>query len=330
MMALPTWSWFSQDHIQHQSPQTNPLTYLGLLTLTFSTLALTRQATLYLLPSKLAQYNDTHKSWALVTGATDGIGYGFCEELCARGFNVILHGRNKSKLEARVAELSAQFPDRMISFVVMDVVGITDTVDVIADQVSRVVRAGGGELSVLVNNVGGETRPYIPLVEYSFDDVDATIAKNAGFMTHITRVLLPLLANAKRGLVLNVSSISSFGMPYLSVYSATKGFVDSFTRALEAECAAEKPSVTVMGLRVGAVKTAGLDMETSLFVPSARQLARAGLDRVGCGKTIVWGYFWHWVQGLSFALLPRWMFVKILTQKLMTLKKEKEAKRKGE
>lgn len=305
-----------------------PFAYLGLATLAFGTLAFTRQATVYLLPSTLHRYNRTKNNWAFVTGATDGIGFGFCQELCARGFHVILHGRNRVKLETRARELDAMFPDRKTGIIVCDVVGVSEGIDGVAGDVREMIGRTGGRLTVLVNNVGGETKPYTTLDELAFDEVHATIAKNAVFMTQITRVLLPFLVDAQCGLVLNVSSISSYGLPYISVYSATKGYVDSFTRALEAECAAEKPGVKVMGLRVGQVKTAGFDVQESLFVPTARVMAKAGLDRVGCGKTIVWGYFWHWVQGLSFTVLPRWMLMRITTAKLMALKKEEEAKTK--
>lgn len=303
-----------------------PFAYLGIATLAFTTLAFTRQATVYLLPSALHRYNCSKNNWAFVTGATDGIGFGFCQELCARGFNVILHGRNADKLAMRARELSAMFPDRQTGIVVRDVVGDSEGVDGVAGEVREIIRANGGSLTVLVNNVGGETKPYTTLDDLSVSDVDATLAKNAIFMTQITRLLMPLLVEGRCGLVLNVSSISSYGFPYLSVYSGTKGYVDSFTRALEAECAAEKPGVKVMGLRVGQVKTAGFAIEESLFVPSARRMAKAGLDRVGCGKTIVWGYFWHWVQGLSFSVLPRWVLMRITTAKLMALKKEARAK----
>lgn len=47
----------------------------------------------------------SEKSWALVTGASDGIGLGFCHELARRGFNIVLLSRTKAKLEKAAAEL---------------------------------------------------------------------------------------------------------------------------------------------------------------------------------------------------------------------------------
>ncbi|KAJ6111175.1 hypothetical protein N7486_003410 [Penicillium sp. IBT 16267x] len=302
---------------------TNPFTYIGLSALTYITYKFTRQATVYLLPSTLTKtHNPSGKNWALVTGSTDGIGYGFCQELCARGFNVILHGRNASKLERRVRELAAEFPNCTTEIVVLDVVGVTSAaIDSVASQVRAITEQHGGDLSVLVNNVGGGVKPFTLLDGYTFEEAAMTVDMNAGFMLQITRILLPLLCEGTKGLVLNVSSIAAFGMPYISVYSASKGFVDTFTRALEAEVYAEGRNVDIMGLRVGQVRTANFGATRGLFVPDGRGLASAALNRVGCGQVIVWAYFWHWVQGLSVDLLPRSMVMKITTMKIKSLKK---------
>lgn len=311
------------------SPWKTPLSYIGLAALTYTTLKFTRSAVTFLLPSSLNRYNRTKNNWALVTGASDGIGFGFCEELCERGFNVILHGRNRDKLEKRAQELVARFPSRKVQIVVRDVAALTSDVDEIAVEVRSFLQIHGGELSLLVNNVGGEVRPYTVLSDYRYEEVDRTIAMNATFMTQITRVLLPLLEAGGGGVILNVSSISAFGMPYISVYASTKGFVDSFTKALEAECKAEQRGIEVLGLRVGQVRTSGFDVQAGLFVPESRTLASAGLNRIGCGRVIVWAYFWHWLQGLSFDVLPRSMLIAISSKKLIALKKEEEEKAKN-
>ncbi|KAJ5712043.1 hypothetical protein N7488_006199 [Penicillium malachiteum] len=305
-----------------------PLSYLGLATLAYTSLQLTREASSFLLPSKLQRYNPTSKNWALVTGATDGIGFGFCQELCSRGFNVILHGRNATKLERRARELEAEFPRRKTGIVVLDSVGVNSSIDEIATQVHEIIQQHGGYLSVLVNNVGGDTKPYTLLDGNTFAEAQETMDKNAGFMLHITRVLLPILEEGERGLVLNISSVSAYGMPYISVYSASKGFVETFTRALEAECVAARRKVDIMGLRVGTVKTAGFDIASNLFAPTGRVLASAGLNRVGCGQVIPYAYFWHWLQGLSFYVFPRRLLMNVTVKKMMSLKAEQESKEK--
>lgn len=319
---------------------TKPLAYLGLAALTKTAYTYTRQATNYLLPSRLCtRYNpsQTQPNWALVTGATDGIGFGFAQELCARGFNVILHGRNSEKLNRRREELAAEFPNAKLGIVVRDALKLGGDVDGVDGEVRGIIAASGdgdgngngGRLTVLINNVGGETKPSTLLKEYTYEDIQATIARNATFAIQITRVLAAQLEKNAPALVLNVSSVAAFGIPYISAYAATKGFVDSFTMSLGAEFRAEGRDVEVMALRVAEVHTAGYDVKSNLFVPEARVLARAGLDRVGCGQEFVWAYFWHWLQGLSFDILPRWVLLKIASAKLKAIKAEEDAKRKS-
>ncbi|KAJ5088528.1 hypothetical protein N7456_012144 [Penicillium angulare] len=308
---------------------TKPLAYIGLTTVAYTTFKLLRGASIYLHPSTLTkEYNPTGKNWALVTGATDGIGFGFCQELRARGFNVILHGRNETKLQKRAKELEAEFPATKTSIIVLDVVGVTNAIDEVGSQVRETLARNGGELSVLVNNVGGDSKPYTMLEAYTFEEAQETLDKNAVFMLQITRVLLPVLEAGRRGIVLNVSSISAYGMPFISVYSASKGFVDTLTRALEAECVAEGRNVDVMGLRVGPTRTSAFDVKAGLFVPNSRELAIGALNRVGCGEVIAWAYFWHSVQGVMFDVMPRSVLMKITAKKMRELKKEEEEKAK--
>jgi hypothetical protein len=66
-----------------------------------------------LFPSKLPRYlHAPGFSWALVTGSTSGVGLALASELCSRGFNVILHGRNQAKLEDVRSKLLIEFPSR--------------------------------------------------------------------------------------------------------------------------------------------------------------------------------------------------------------------------
>jgi short-subunit dehydrogenase len=314
-----------------------PLSYIGLATASYLTYKFTKQTTTFLTPSTLqTNYNPNQKTsanWALVTGASDGIGFGFSQELCARGFNVILHGRNAAKLEKRQRELAAEFPDAKTESLVLDVSSLKkENVNAIADQVRFILeKNGGGMLTVLVNNIGGEMKASSTLSELTYEDVDATIALNAGFMTQISRVLVPVLeANGVPGLILNVSSAAAFGLPYITVYSGSKGFVESFTGALSAEMKAEGKMIEVMALKSAEVQSGGYDIPTSLFVPTARMLASAGLNRVGCGREIVWAYFWHWVQGISMDVLPRWVLMKFSVAKLKGIREwmlEKEKRK---
>ncbi|KAL8789564.1 MAG: hypothetical protein Q9195_006791 [Heterodermia aff. obscurata] len=92
-------------------------------------------------------------AWALVTGASDGVGHGFVEALAAAGFNVVLHGRDARKLHSVVTTLRAGFPSREFDVLVLDG-GLASAWDNDGDGVVE-ARLRGRELRVLVNNLGG-------------------------------------------------------------------------------------------------------------------------------------------------------------------------------
>lgn len=89
-----------------------------------SSLHLKNAAMLYFLyPSALHRYLRDHhgrKSWALVIGASNGIGEGFAYELCSHGFNVVLHGRHVEKLTRIQEALRAEYPKSKVRIVVAD------------------------------------------------------------------------------------------------------------------------------------------------------------------------------------------------------------------
>lgn len=110
----------------------------------------------YLYASNITKYlnnqpqDDSEASWALVTGASDGIGRALSSELGSRGFNVIVHGRNESKLVKVVTELQKEHPGRMFRYVVADAAHFTTA------DIERIVAVVADiKLTVLINNVGG-------------------------------------------------------------------------------------------------------------------------------------------------------------------------------
>lgn len=303
---------------------------IGLLTTSYLFFKTVQFSLLYLRPSKLPQYLEKD-SWALVTGASDGIGLGFAEELCQRGFNVIIHGRNPLKLQKVKEALNRDYPSREIRLLIADALATATPLldlDTLVEPLRRL------NFKILVNNIGGMegfiSNPYKTLAEYSQSDVEGVIAVNIRFTTHLTRILLPTLTRNHPALIMNISSAAALGLPYLSVYSASKAYIDSWTRSLKVELRSLGHDVETLGIVVGAVNTprASVANKTSdsFFNPSPRVMASSALDRVGCGKAVLAGYFPHALLVVGMALMPEWMADWVL-EKEMRGRREFEAKK---
>jgi 17beta-estradiol 17-dehydrogenase / very-long-chain 3-oxoacyl-CoA reductase len=283
-------------------------------------------------PSSLPRYihapgGRTARPWALVTGASDGIGKGFAEELCFRGFNVILHGRNEEKLNKVQEELLTQWPDRLVRIIVIDAHHVSN--DIAIEGLAMALKEV--YITVLINNIGG-AGPVHPawkeLHKRTGKEVDAFIDVNLRFSTHITRALLPILMRNTPSLVLNVGSIAGdIPTAYATVYSGAKAYNMAWSRSLKAEMVAEDKDVEVLGILVGTTQSGHEKRETSFFVPSSRRLACAALDKVGCGRAIVTAFPPHAMQKTFVNLMPPSLLERMVIKVAKEEKKMEEKQR---
>lgn len=255
-------------------------------------------------------------SWALVTGASDGIGYGFVQELAAHGFNVILHGRNKSKLEGLLAQVRKQHPSQQFKILVADASNRDGWSDAFQTFVTE-LKHDNVDLRVLVNNVGGTGGSFLAferMAQRPYESITKTIDVNVTFATTITQALLPYLIHNKPSLIINIGSASAIvPFPYLAMYAASKAFNMYWNDSLNAEMALEGTQVEVLGIVTGKVlNSTSKDTPPSLFVPSSRDFARATLQKVGCGLPNVNAFWAHDLQIAAINVMPTWLQRKIL------------------
>merc|ERR1719478_1172488 len=156
--------------------------------------------------------------WAVVTGATDGIGKAISFELARRGCSVVLVSRTQSKLDAVAAELKEAYPKVDVKTEAVDFGNLTK------DRLSELEKSLGGlEVGVLFNNVG---------VSYDFSqwfhelldsEVEALLKLNVESTTWMTKLVLPGMVNRRAGAIVNQSSAAArFPLPLLAGYSAAK------------------------------------------------------------------------------------------------------------
>jgi len=283
---------------------------------------------LYILrPSGLHRYrNANSSSWALVTGASDGIGLELARELLVQDFNVLIHGRNEAKLEGVRKTLLKQHPARSVDIIVADAADPNTNYEAIVKKVNSV----SGPLTVLVNCVGGiTTNPiFLPLDELSGADIDTNIAINARFPTRLTAALLPTLKANSPSLIINAGSYAGiFGLPYIATYTATKAYIHTFTRALRAELECDDHhNVEVIGSLIGDTATSRNEAaDNGLKVPAA-SCARGMLAKAGCGETLVAPDWRHWITGLIVMSLPDGVGRKIMIPELRKRRQEEISK----
>ncbi len=166
--------------------------------------------------------------YALVTGASSGIGECFARRLAARQQNLILVARSKEKLATLAKELNSAHG------IVAQPIDFDLGVPGAAVRLAGLLRERQLPVNLLVNNAGFGARGrfhQLPLERQS-----EMIRLNILALIELTYHLLPAMVEARRGGIINVSSTASFQpVPYTTVYGATKAFVTSFSLGLAEE-----------------------------------------------------------------------------------------------
>lgn len=277
------------------------LQYLGALSLATITYKTLIPLYHYLKPSTLSRYhhNSPGTTWALVTGSTSGIGEGFAHALCAKNFNVLLHGRSIQKLEALQKTLLSKYPGREVRYVVADAFDTDANIEGIAIAAAQLP----GKLTVLINNVGGAplSPSYGALSEIDASHADKMINLNLRFPTQLTRALLPLLTQNTPALIMNLCSITGLrGFPYLATYSGSKAYNHAFSESLFSEFKAEGTDIEVLGILVASAVSGGNKTDKDAVTCDSREMADFSLGRVGCGLPTAFGW---WRHGVVYSIL---------------------------
>jgi len=178
------------------------------------------------------------RKWAIVTGASSGIGRELAREFAAGDFNVLLTGRNKVELERLAEECAAEF-DARTRVVVADL-SRPEAVDALIEAIS----AFPTEYEVLVNNAGFGVHG-----DFAVTDIDREVELvnvQLAAMLKLTKAVLPGMILRRKGRILNVGSVYSYApVPFQSVYAACKAFLLSFSASLRNELAATGVTVTL-------------------------------------------------------------------------------------
>jgi NAD(P)-dependent dehydrogenase (short-subunit alcohol dehydrogenase family) len=206
----------------------------------------------------------------LVTGGASGIGRATAERFTSLGAIVHILDVDRTAGTRMVGEIC-----REGGSAVLHDADVTDE-QVIADVVAQIVEVRG-RVDVLLNNAGGSTLSDAPVHELELGEFWRCISLDLGGTVIACKHVLPHMVTARRGSVINVSSIGALvGFPRVSAYSAAKGGVLALTRAMAVDYAP-------FGIRVNAVAPGVTVTERVVRLTAARgdEAARASRALLG-------------------------------------------------
>ena len=238
--------------------------------------------------------------WALVTGASAGIGVALAEELAKGGTNLVLTARRKDRLDALAQKLSSAYK-------VQTEVFPADLADPVApEKIFAFTQSKGIVVDLLINNAGFGKYGEFPGVER--ERLLDMVQVNCTVVVHLTHLFLEGMVARRRGDILILASTASFqAVPYISTYAATKAFDLLFAEGLAEEM---KP----YGIRVCALCPGSTESEfhavagQDKFIhrsESAQKVAQTGLRALAAGKSYVISGLGNYLGAHGERLVPR-------------------------
>lgn len=223
-----------------------------------------------------------HKKYALITGASSGIGFELAKLFAKDGYNLIIIGRDKDQLNQRAKELGEQGVE--VISLVKDLFKREDTL-----SIYQAVKSHGIDVEVLINNAGQGA--YGEFKDTELNKELDIIELNISAVVILTKDFLKDMLSRNSGMILNLASIASKAPgPWQSVYHGTKAFMLSFSEALTEEV--KDSNVTITALLPGATDTDFFnkaDMNNSKIVQEQdmadpAKVAKDGYDALLSGK----------------------------------------------
>lgn len=206
---------------------------------------------------------------AIITGGASGIGFAIAKKFVHKGIQVVLIGRDKTKLK-----LACETLGEMSDYVGCDLSQLTELPGVI-----RGIHKKYGRIDILVNNAGMHLKKAIS--EVTDEEFQNVILTNQTAMFSLTREVAGVMQNQCNGVILNISSMASqYGLPNVIAYTASKSAIEGMTRAMAVELAQYK--IRVNCLAPGFIKT---NMSTLALEKDPERkkkvLSRTPLGRLG-------------------------------------------------
>ncbi|XP_015787006.1 inactive hydroxysteroid dehydrogenase-like protein 1 [Tetranychus urticae] len=252
-------------------------------------------------PTDLSQYG----KWAVITGGSEGIGRGYAFALAERGLNIILIARDMRKLQSTGDEIRDRF-------------------DVEVEQISADFNEGpsiyrlieqklrGKEIGILINNVGVMPARPSPFLTNDSDYLQRILNVNMGTVLFMTQIVLEDMVSREKGVIVNISSIAGYNpLPLMSAYSASKAFVDYFSRSLQYEY--KDKGIIVQSIMPSYIcpsrenDFSAILTTPSILCPTANVFADSAVQTIGKNNRTP-GYWPHGLIAWSISQIPQFIW----------------------
>jgi len=242
--------------------------------------------------------------YALITGASGGIGLAIARELASRKHDVLLVARSGDKLSAAVDAIKKDF-GVSASYLSLDL----ELPDAVA-KVFAWVNQNGFEVSILINNAGYAswgTVKDVPNKEFL-----GMMQLNMVTLAGMCKTFMPHLERHKKSYILNIASTAAYqAVPTLTTYAATKAFVLLFTRGLSREMAGTPVSVSCLSpgpTSTGFIDRARLGIikdRAEKFSMTPEAVAKTAVSGMLAGKMEIIPGFTNWLSSKLAEIVPK-------------------------
>jgi short-subunit dehydrogenase len=245
---------------------------------------------------------DKYCEWAIVTGASSGIGLELATQLAQAGFNLIIHGRNLEKLKQVEMELTVKSKVK-IKLVAADVTE--------QEGIDKIIQVSQGlNIGLLIVSAGYGTSGN--LIEGSLHTEINMLKLNCEALLSLTHYYSQQFVSQKRGGIILMSSMVAFqGVPYSANYAATKAYVQTLAEGLAIEL---KPfGVDVLAAAPGPVES-GFSQRANMQMSMSLKPSEVGvpiLKALGRKTNVLPGLLTKFLV-YSLRILPRWGKVRVM------------------
>lgn len=249
--------------------------------------------------------------YALITGASSGIGADMSRILSEKGYNLVIAARREEKLEALKKEILEKYKEIDIKVIPIDL-SLKESPEILYNK----IKESDIQIYILINNAGYGIHDYF--IDIPWENEETMLNLLILNLTRITKMFVKDMVERNSGFILLVSSIGAFQpTPSYATYAAAKSFVFNFGLALNYELRKTKvkscvlcPGVTITGFQ----QAAGHTKETFFMKStktSSEKVAKAGIEGMLRGKYFVVPGVLNSINAKFMSILPRKLATKL-------------------